>query len=241
MFGVIGNILASATRRSTYVQVIPIYLDGMAAKRYFTERRDEIDAISGAYFQVLITDDVKVSDVKRITVAVDNAHSRVKGLKFGDLPCLWIEDELGRHVVVRLPQTFEDIGQVLRTLADICRETKDAAEIGERLPEEVTVISAERRALGGLIVTKSTEKLIAVACGVVFVAAILVIAIFIGSPTPFQYTIFRIVLALAAAGFVSMTPGFIEAKVGTAVRAGGALAVFVVVFFFAPAALQATT
>lgn len=87
--------------------------------------------------------------------------------------------------------------------------------------------------------TKSSERRWAVICGVVFVAAILVIALFISEPTQFQYTVFRIVLALAAAGFVSMTPGFIEAKVGNAVKAGGALAVFLVVFFYAPAAMSA--
>lgn len=73
--------------------------------------------------------------------------------------------------------------------------------------------------------------------GIVFVVLILVIAVFIPNPTSFQYTVFRIVLALAAAGVAAMIPGFISVEVGNAVRAGGAIAVFVIVFFFSPAKL----
>jgi hypothetical protein len=61
----------------------------------------------------------------------------------------------------------------------------------------------------------------------------------IPQPTSFQYTFFRVVLAAAAAGFVSMTPGFIQVKVSNWLRAGGALGVFVVVYFFSPAVLVA--
>jgi hypothetical protein len=75
--------------------------------------------------------------------------------------------------------------------------------------------------------------------GIIFIVSILVIAIFIPNPTSFQYTVFRIVLALAAAGVAAMIPGFISVEVGNAVRAGGAIAVFVIVFFFSPANLIA--
>jgi len=85
--------------------------------------------------------------------------------------------------------------------------------------------------------SKSAEKLIAVVFGVVFISTILVIAIFFPQPTTFQYTVFRIVLALAAAGVASVVPGFLLVTVGTWVRAGGAIGVFVVVYFFSPAAL----
>jgi len=73
--------------------------------------------------------------------------------------------------------------------------------------------------------------------GIIFLVFILVIAIFIPNPTSFQYTVFRIVLALAAAGVAAMIPGFINVAIGNAVRAGGAIAVFVIVFFFSPAKL----
>jgi hypothetical protein len=64
-----------------------------------------------------------------------------------------------------------------------------------------------------------------------------VLAIVFPKPYPFQYQVFRIVLALAAAGFVSMTPGFIEVRISTFLRAGGALAVFAIVYFYNPASL----
>jgi hypothetical protein len=87
----------------------------------------------------------------------------------------------------------------------------------------------------------ATEKLIALICGVVFVAVILVIALFVPKPEPFQVAVFRIVLSIAAAGFVSMTPGFINLKLGGWLQAGGALAVFAIVFFFNPVSLVAPT
>ena len=64
----------------------------------------------------------------------------------------------------------------------------------------------------------------------------LAIAIFFPEPKPFQYLIFRIVLALAAAGFAAPIPGLIHVDIPY-VKAGGAIAVFVIVFYFNPAAL----
>ena len=82
-----------------------------------------------------------------------------------------------------------------------------------------------------------TQQLLAFTFGVVFVLALLLLAFLIKEPTPFQYTTFRVVLALAAAGVAAMIPGFIHVSVADWLRAGGALAVFVVVFFNNPAAL----
>ncbi|MEM9766179.1 MAG: hypothetical protein AAF968_27510, partial [Pseudomonadota bacterium] len=47
----------------------------------------------------------------------------------------------------------------------------------------------------------------------------------------------RIILALSAAGVAALVPGFIDVQYRQLVRAGGAMAVFVVVFFFSPASL----
>jgi len=85
---------------------------------------------------------------------------------------------------------------------------------------------------------KTTEKLLAYSFGVIFVIVILAIAIFIPKPEPFQYEVFKIVLALATAGVAAFIPGFIHVEVGKWVRAGGAIAVFVIVFFFSPARLS---
>lgn len=73
--------------------------------------------------------------------------------------------------------------------------------------------------------------------GVTFVIVLLVIAFVEPEPSSFQYNIFRVVLSLAAAGVVAVLPGFIEVKFGKWLRATGALAVFVVVYFYNPASL----
>jgi predicted membrane channel-forming protein YqfA (hemolysin III family) len=79
--------------------------------------------------------------------------------------------------------------------------------------------------------------------GVIFVVTLIVLSIAIPEPSQFQYTTFRIVLALAAAGVAAIIPGFLSLKLesGTLllIRAGGALAVFVIVYFVNPAKLAA--
>lgn len=87
---------------------------------------------------------------------------------------------------------------------------------------------------------KSVQQICAFAFGVVFLTVMLAIALLEPNPTPFQYLVFRTTLALAAGGVVAMIPGFLQAQVGNAVRAGGAVSAFVVIFFFSPAALVAT-
>jgi hypothetical protein len=88
---------------------------------------------------------------------------------------------------------------------------------------------------------KSLERYLAFAFGVIFVIVLLVLAIKFPEPTPFQYTVFRIVLALAAAGVAAMIPGFLNVNLSKAVRAGGALGVFVIVYFYSPAGLTGVT
>lgn len=72
--------------------------------------------------------------------------------------------------------------------------------------------------------------------GIAFVVILIVLAIFFPNPTPFQYVVFRAVLALAAAGVGALIPGLLNIDI-PAVKAGGALAVFVLIFYFSPAAL----
>jgi hypothetical protein len=85
--------------------------------------------------------------------------------------------------------------------------------------------------------SKERQQAAAFGFGVVFVIALIILAIIFPTPTPFQYTVFRVVLALAAAGIAVMIPGFLEVRIPTWIRAGGALGVFVVVYFFNPAQL----
>jgi hypothetical protein len=86
-------------------------------------------------------------------------------------------------------------------------------------------------------VTKAQQQIAAFILGVIFVIALLTLAIAVPEPTDFQYLVFRVVLSLAAAGAASMIPGSIQVEIANWLRAGGALAVFVIVFFFNPASL----
>jgi hypothetical protein len=87
----------------------------------------------------------------------------------------------------------------------------------------------------------SKEKVAGFAFGIAFVVVILVLAIFIPNPTPFQYLVFRVVLSLAAAGVGGVLSGFLTVVFGNTAKpwlqAGGGLAVFAVVYLVNPAKL----
>lgn len=86
-----------------------------------------------------------------------------------------------------------------------------------------------------------TDVVFAFAFGVTFLCAILAVAVFVTNPTPLLITVVKIILSVAAAGVAATIPGFIAVRftpvASVAVRAGGAIAVFVLVFFFTPAGL----
>ena len=85
------------------------------------------------------------------------------------------------------------------------------------------------------------QRITAVAFGTSFVVVLLIIAIFIPSPTTFQIFVFRVVLSLAAGGVGAIIPGFINVQFKNWLRAGGALALFVLVYQVNPPALISET
>ena len=66
----------------------------------------------------------------------------------------------------------------------------------------------------------------------------LAVAIAIPYPTAFQLLTFRVTLALAGGGVAAMLPGFLNVNVSNYIRASGALAGFIVIYFFNPAELS---
>jgi hypothetical protein len=88
-------------------------------------------------------------------------------------------------------------------------------------------------------VEKRYQQIFAYTFGIAFLVIMLIIAIYLPKPQPFQFFVFRVVLSLAAAGTAAMIPGFLSVQVSTFVRAGGALAVFALVYLYNPAALVA--
>ena len=83
------------------------------------------------------------------------------------------------------------------------------------------------------------DKLLSFIFGVGFLSIMLIIALIKPDPSNFQYNVFRTVLALAGAGIGAVVPGILSVNVGKAIRAGGAIAVFIVVYFWNPAQLAA--
>jgi len=86
--------------------------------------------------------------------------------------------------------------------------------------------------------SQGQSGILAFVFGVIFVTVLLVVSLAVPNPTPTQYETFRTIMALAAGGVAAMIPGIlkIDLKAGSkfALQAGGALAVFVIVFFYHP-------
>jgi hypothetical protein len=83
------------------------------------------------------------------------------------------------------------------------------------------------------------DKIAAFGFGTLFVAIMLVLAVWIREPTPTQWFVFRVVLSLAAAGIGAIIPGLIQVDIHPYIRAGGAIALFVIVYWFNPPKLVA--
>ncbi|MFZ4476983.1 MAG: hypothetical protein ACOYPR_17440 [Saprospiraceae bacterium] len=70
--------------------------------------------------------------------------------------------------------------------------------------------------------------------GVVSLAAILAAVLFVPCPSSAQFFVFRLILAVGAAGIGSILPGFLNIESGAA-KAGGALGLFALVYLLNPA------
>lgn len=79
--------------------------------------------------------------------------------------------------------------------------------------------------------------------GVTFIIVLLILALVVKDPTNYQYTVFRIVLALAGGAFAATLTGSLDIffplfKRGW-IKASAGFGVFVILFFFSPASLVA--
>lgn len=84
---------------------------------------------------------------------------------------------------------------------------------------------------------KTWEKITMIASGAIFLLVILALAVLVPEPKPFQIFAFRVVLAVAASAFGCAIPGLlhIEGRVAMfTLRAGGALALALLVYKFNP-------
>jgi N-acetylmuramoyl-L-alanine amidase len=92
----------------------------------------------------------------------------------------------------------------------------------------------------GILISR-IDIIIPAGLGVIFLFLLILLAIFIRSPTALQLFIFRTIIALAAAGFASAIPGLLNVSVdapGLTIRAVGALGTFLIIYFFNPPLIQ---
>lgn len=124
----------------------------------------------------------------------------------------------------------------MQSLVKLYLDKKQVEELRKLLSDNSITTSGfdEKRKMR---MTKSTEKLISFICSLLFVIAIFIVALFIPNPSGFQYTIFRIILALSAGGFAAFFSGFLTVDFSNKIKAGSGFGVFVIVYILAPAAL----
>lgn len=84
---------------------------------------------------------------------------------------------------------------------------------------------------GRIVGDLDIKLLLAFAFGVIFIGALLLITALDKNPSDEAAWIYRVVLALAAAGFAAILPGFLDFRYRSLVQAGGALGVFVMTLF----------
>jgi hypothetical protein len=86
--------------------------------------------------------------------------------------------------------------------------------------------------------SKKTELYLSFIFGFIFICLMFFLPLYLPNPTGFQEFVYRVILALAAAGIGAVLPGFIEIKYKNFIRAGGALAIFVLVYFWNPGSIS---
>lgn len=78
------------------------------------------------------------------------------------------------------------------------------------------------------------EKIAIFVFGIIFISILLAMAYVDPNPTESTYATTKTILALSAAGIGAIIPGFIDIKMKGFLRAGGAMALFCIVYFFQP-------
>lgn len=125
-----------------YVQAVPLFMnDDEGPTAYFHKYKAEIDAITGNALVLFVPRSVQEGDARDIVSAVDS--KRYPGLQRSNLPCLWVEAGDRAHVVLKIPDTPDDIKRLMRCLADAVRSSTNLAEVKEKVMADMTRKSAQ--------------------------------------------------------------------------------------------------
>lgn len=167
-----------------------------------------------------------------------------------------------RRILIQLrPGSEPTLGQVLAWLAEVESQFGPGIEdmlvdlirlesrpVGPSVVNNNSVVLNNSTVGGNLTLNNESrtgvslagwEKVVAVVAGMTLLAALLVRAFLPGEIGDQQFIIFRLFMALAAAVLVGLLTGFVTVKLSLGksmvVRAGGAVAAFVIVYFALPA------
>ena len=88
--------------------------------------------------------------------------------------------------------------------------------------------------------TKKNEISYSIAIGCFFTTVVLILITIFPCPSSSQYLFFRIVISISIAGIAAAIPGFFRIQYKNIIRAGGALGVFVLVYFYNPKVINST-
>jgi hypothetical protein len=204
------------------------------------------------------TDETKKPSLETSSMSAATVPVTIKAVRQGSLAAtsktiLTVKTEDGRYVISEVVPNSEGIAQLelspgkyllsaigaKDSLAFVVTPTRSTFTIQVSESGEPIGLSEGTLPSSGAPGPIGTDKILAFGFGVAFVLVMLGIAAFDRQPSPMGIVIYRVVLALAAAGIGAVVPGMIAVNVSTIIRAGGALALFVIVYWFKPAGLVA--
>jgi VIT1/CCC1 family predicted Fe2+/Mn2+ transporter len=164
----------------------------------------------------------------QMTSMMQKYHAESKGYRSREVALM--RDEVAA--------TFKRLREAYKTahFLDLCAEPGGHPGLLALLEPPAPPTTVERILL---FLSENLSMILAYSFGVVFLAAILIVILFFPHPTGPQWRVFSVILALAAGGVASAFSGMMQLNLTLgkrlAIGATGALAVFVIVYFFVPA------
>ena len=247
--------------RFKFFQAITLYgASDTDMVNYIRDHRTELDKLTGRHLLVILPKDVLDGNADWMTDVFDvpDDQSRYPGLRRSDLPCIWVEDHNQKRAIIRLPDRGYDIMALMRAVVDACEAAEDAATFQQNYDQWIAAENARNsvqvelvgevaettrdavvsidKSIGAYVMTKTAQGWFAAGFGALLILIILGLVFAFPNPSQFQMDIIRIVLSVAAAGFAVTFTGFLEVQLPGFIKAGGALAVFAIVYFYNPAA-----
>ena len=147
-------------------------------------------------------------------------------------------DRARNQITHALLQLLDDLPDGSTLTVSVTKPPAGSGGTGSATPPPVPTGTGDGGPAAGDSGTRDggTSHKISVWIGVASLAAILAAVLLVPCPSSAQFFVFRLILALGAAGIGSILPGFLNIESGAA-KAGGALGLFALVYLLNPATL----